>query len=250
MTATINTGTGGTITAGSTATISSGVATFSGLTMTGVAGNSYSLHFSNGTLSVNSSSFTMAFGNATQLVITTQPSSTANSGAALGTQPVVKVEDSGGNVVTSVNSGTASATITSGAGGSIAAGGTSGTFSIGVATFSGLALNGVNGTAYTLTFTGGGFTSAASNTITMSTGAATKLVITTQPSSTATPVRPSAPSPWSRSRTPAATWSPRSTRAPPPRRITSGAAAPSPPAAPRAPSPSAWPPSRAWPSTA
>ena len=115
MTATINSGTGGTITAGSTATISGGVATYSALTMTGVAGNPYSLHFSNGTLSVNSSSFTMAFGNATQLVITTQPSSTANSGAALATQPVVKVEDSAGNVVTSVNSGTASATI-SGAG--------------------------------------------------------------------------------------------------------------------------------------
>ena len=181
MTATINTGTGGAITAGSTATISSGVATFSTLTMTGVAGNSYSLQFSNGTLSVNSSTFTMTFGNATQLVITTEPSSTANSGAALSTQPVVKVEDSAGNVVTSVNSGTAGATI-SGAGGSIAAGGTSGTFSNGVATFSGLALNGANGTVYTLTFTGGGFSSAVSSNITMSTGAATQLVITTEPS--------------------------------------------------------------------
>ena len=184
MTATINTGTGGAITAGSTATISSGVATFSTLTMTGVAGNSYSLHFSNGTLSVNSGSFTMSFGNATKLVIATEPSSTDASGAALATQPVVEVEDSAGNVVTSVNSGTASASIASGTGGSIAAGGTSGTFSSGVATFSGLALNGVNGTVYTLTFTGDGFTSAASSNITVSTGAATKLVITTPPSST------------------------------------------------------------------
>ena len=284
MTATINTGTGGAITAGSTATISNGVATFSNLAMTGVAGNSYSLHFSNGTLSVNSAAFTMTFGNAnklaittqpsttdasgaalatqpvvkvedsagnvvttdsstvtagftsggvsltnptkaaaggvatfsglalnalagtytltfsdgglttavsntitvsagaaTQLAITTQPSTTANSGATLGTQPVVKVEDSGGNVVTSVNTSTASATIASGAGGSIAAGGTSGTFTNGVATFSGLALNGVSGTTYTLTFNGGGFTSVPSNGITVSTGAATQLVITTQP---------------------------------------------------------------------
>ena len=127
----------------------------------------------------------MSTGAATKLVITTQPSTTDASGAALATQPVVKVEDSGGNVVTSVNSGTAGASIASGSGGSIAAGGTSGTFSNGVATFSGLALNGLNGTAYTLTFTGDSFTSAASTSITVSTGAATQLVITTQPSSTA-----------------------------------------------------------------
>ena len=125
MTATINTGTGCAITAGSTATISSGVATFSALTMTGVAGNSYSLHFSNGTCRSTSGSFTMTFGNATKLVIATEPSSTDTGGAALATQPVVEVEDSAGNVVTSVNSGTASASIASGSGGSIAAGGTS-----------------------------------------------------------------------------------------------------------------------------
>ena len=97
-------------------------------------------------------------------------------------------------MVTSVNTGTASATIASGAGGSIAAGGTSGTFANGVATFSGLGLNGVNGTTYTLTFTGGGFTSAASNGITVSTGAATQLVFTTQPAAGASGPR-SRPSP-------------------------------------------------------
>ena len=159
-----------------------GVATFSGLTLNALAGP-YTLTFSDGGLTTAvSNSITVSTGSATQLVVTTQPSSTANSGAALGTQPVVKVEDSGGNVVTSVTSGTASASIASGAGGSIAAGGTSGTFSSGVATFSGLALNGVNGTAYTLTFTGGGFTSVPSSSITVSTGSATKLVVTTQPS--------------------------------------------------------------------
>src|SRR5208283_77230 len=111
------------------------------------------------------------------------PSATDASGAALATQPVVKAEDSGGNVVTSLNSGTATASIASGAGGSIAAGGTSGTFNAGVATFAGLGLNGVNGTTYTLTFTGDGFTSVASTGITVSTGAATQLVFTTQPAS-------------------------------------------------------------------
>ncbi len=166
------------------ATNSSGVATFSNLVIN-TAGTGYTISAGDGSASATSTSFSVTVGAATKLVITTQPSSTANSGAALGTQPVVKVEDSGGNVVTSVNSGTASASIASGSGGSIAAGGTSGTFSNGVATFSGLALNGVNGTAYTLTFAGDTFTSAASNTITMSTGAATQLVVTTQPSGAA-----------------------------------------------------------------
>src|SRR5438270_507215 len=121
----------------------SGVATFSGLALNALAGP-YTLTFSDGGLSTaTSNTITVSTGAATKLVITTQPSATDASGAALAQQPVVKVEDSGGNVVTSVNSGTASATIASGSGGSIAAGGTSGTFASGVATFSGLALNGV-----------------------------------------------------------------------------------------------------------
>ena len=164
----------------------SGVATFSGLALNALAGP-YTLTFSDGGLT------TAVVDHHHRVHRGGHPAGhhhralehRRNSGAALATQPVVKVEDSGGNVVTSVNSGTASASIASGTGGSIAAGGTSGTFSSGVATFSGLALNGVNGTAYTLTFTGGGFTSAASTNITMSTGAATQLVITTEPSSTA-----------------------------------------------------------------
>ena len=185
--ASIASGAGGSIAAGGTSgAFSSGVATFSGLALNGVNGTAYTLTFSgDGFTSAASTSITVSTGSATKLAITTEPSSTDASGAALGTQPVVKVEDSGGNVVTSVNSGSASASIASGAGGSIAAGGTSGAFSSGVATFSDLALNGVNGTAYTLTFSGDGFTSAASTSITVSTGSATKLVITTEPSTTA-----------------------------------------------------------------
>ena len=55
----------------------------------------------------------MSTGAASQLVITTPPSSTDNSGAALAQQPVVKVEDAQGNVVTTA-SGTVTAAITSG----------------------------------------------------------------------------------------------------------------------------------------
>ena len=165
-TVTANFTSGGVSLTNPTKAAASGVATFSGLALNALAGN-YTLTFSDGGLTTAvSSTITVSTGTATQLVITTEPSSTANSGAALATQPVVKVEDSGGNVVTSVNTGSASASIASGSGGSIAAGGTSGTFSSGVATFSALALNGVNGNVYTLTFTGDGFTPAASSNIT------------------------------------------------------------------------------------
>ncbi|MCU1363505.1 MAG: Mucin-22, partial [Acidimicrobiaceae bacterium] len=178
ITATINTGTGGAITAGASVSISGGVATFTTLTMTGVAGNSYTLHFSNGTFSVNSGSFTMTFGAATQLVITTAPSGAA-SGSALTGQPVVKVEDSAGNVVTSAT-GTMTATINSGTGGSITAGATS-TISGGVATYSALTMTGVAGNSYTLHFSNSTF-SVNSGSFTMTFGTATQLVVTIQPS--------------------------------------------------------------------
>ena len=88
---------------------SSGMATFSGCALTGTAGSGYSLNATSSGLSgaTSSPTFSLATGSATQLAITTEPSSTDASGAALATQPVVKVEDSGGNVVTSVNSGSA-----------------------------------------------------------------------------------------------------------------------------------------------
>ncbi len=76
------------------------MATFSGLALNALAGN-YTLTFSDGGLTTAvSNTITVSTGAATKLVVTTQPSSHRASGAALGTQPVVKVEDSGGNVVT------------------------------------------------------------------------------------------------------------------------------------------------------
>ena len=47
-----------------------------------------------------SNTFALATGSATQLVFTTTPGTTSN-GVAFTSQPVVKVEDSGGNVVAS-----------------------------------------------------------------------------------------------------------------------------------------------------
>ena len=222
------------------------MATFSGLALNGMNGTVYTLTFSgDGFTSAASTSITMSTGAATKLVITTQPSTTDASGAALAAQPVVKVEDSGGNVVTS-DSSTVTASFTSG-GGSLT--NPTKAAASGVATFSGLALNALAGT-YTLTFSDGGLTTAVSNTITVSTGAATQLVITTQPSSTANSGAALGTQPVVKVEDSGGNVVPRSARAPPPRRSSRAPAAPSLRAAPRAPSPTAWPPSRPWPSTA
>ena len=203
--ATIASGAGGSIAAGGTSgTFTNGVATFSGLALNGVSGTTYTLTFNGGGFtSVPSNGITVSTGAATQLVITTQPSGAA-SGSALTTQPVVKVEDSGNNVVTSAT-GTMTATINTGTGGAITAGSTA-TISNGVATFSNLAMTGVAGNSYSLHFSNGTL-SVNSAAFTMTFGNANKLAITTQPSTTAPAAPLWPPSPWSRSRTPQATWS-------------------------------------------
>ena len=182
ITATVSSG--GTIVGSGTATASSGVASFGGLGISALAGP-YTLTFtdtSNGSItSVNSSTINVTAGAATHLAITTQPSTGAISGSALGSQPVIKAEDAAGNVDTS-GSGTITATSTNAGSVPISAGSTA-TMTSGVATFSGLTLTGADGATTTLTFAGDSNTSSASNTITMS-GAANKLAITTLPAVT------------------------------------------------------------------
>ena len=166
--------------ANATAVAVAGVATFSGLDLTGSAGT-YTLTFTDGGLTAAvSSTITVSAGGASKLVIVTEPSSAAPSGAALAQQPVLKIEDAGGNIVTT-NTSTVTANITSS---SYTALHNTAVAVAGVATFSALALNAPSG-AYTLTFSDGGLTAAASSTITVSAGVATQLVITTQPSSSA-----------------------------------------------------------------
>ena len=179
VTATLTSGSG-TILNG-TAVAVAGVATFSNLTLNVPAG-SYTLTFTDGALTnAVSTSITIGAGAATSLVITVQPSTTAVSGAALTVQPVVKVADAGGNAIVG-NTSTVTATVTSAAG-TVTNNTAVVSASTGLATFSGLTLNELVG-PYTLTFSDPGLTSAVSTVITVSAGAAAKLVITTQPSIT------------------------------------------------------------------
>ncbi len=166
-----------------TATVSAvnGVATFSGLSIN-KSGTGYTLSATSaGLSSATSSTFTIQAGAATTLAFTTQPSSPNTAGSAFGTQPVVTVQDSNGNTVT-----TSTASITIAIGTNPGSGALSGTATVsavnGIATFSGLSIN-KSGIGYTLSASSAGLTSATSSTFTIQAGAATTLAFTTQPSS-------------------------------------------------------------------
>ena len=174
---TASVGSGATLVGTRTATAVNGVATFDNLGISGTAGTAYTITYSatfgGNALTVATQSVTPTVGAATQISITTQPVG-AIAGALLTNQPVVKVLDSGNNVVTS-----SSASISVSASGGTLGGTTPITASSGVATFTNLTFAGTANTNYTLTFASSGFTSQTSNDFSVGVGAATKLVLTT-----------------------------------------------------------------------
>jgi len=155
------TASGGTLASCAGLTASSGVVTVRNCTFAGKVGTNYTLTAASGSLApATSSTFSPStFGPASQLVFTTQP---ANGGTTLSPQPVVTVEDSGGNTVTS---SPASVTLAIYA----YTGGTEGTLSCatnpvnasaGVATFAGCTITGGTATYYTLEATASGLATA------------------------------------------------------------------------------------------
>ena len=114
---------------------------------------------------------------ASKAMITTHPSGAVN-GEALTTQPVIRVTDASGNTVTSSTVNVV-ASIASGTGGTL-----SGTTTVaavnGVATFTNLVLSGTPG-SFTLRFTPTSLTAATSDSFALSVGAASKVMVTTQP---------------------------------------------------------------------
>src|SRR5205823_1179902 len=129
-----------------------------------------------------SGTITITAGAATQLSITTQPSSSAQSGVAFAQQPVVQLRDASGNAVSQAGV-TVTAAIATG-GGTLGGTLTAATNGSGVASFTNLAITGAAGDR-TLSSSVTGLTAATSATITITAGAATQLSITTQPSTTA-----------------------------------------------------------------
>src|SRR5207253_1796247 len=170
---------GGTLTA---TTTSGGTASFTNLSISGAAGDRTLSFSATGLTPAVSGTITVGAGAATQLTLTTQPSTTAQSGVAFAQQPVVQLRDGAGNAV-SQSGVTVTAVIATGGG---TLGGTlpAVTNGSGVATFTNLSISGTAGDR-TLSFSATGLTPAVSGTITVSAGAATQLTLTTEPSATA-----------------------------------------------------------------
>lgn len=178
ITASLISGTG-TLAGATVTTTAAGTATFSALAITGLAG-SYALRFSaTGLTAVDAGvSTAIGAGAATQLSITAQPAASAQSGFALGTQPVIQLRDGAGNasaqagvvVTASVVSGTVSignATAT--------------TDAAGTATFSGLTLTGA-AAGYTIQFNAPSLSAAtAASPTVLTAGSASRLGVVTEP---------------------------------------------------------------------
>ncbi len=165
-----------------TITLVNGMAAFTGLAYDKAETTSLSFSTNAGSFTAGSTNIVVSPAAASQLVITQQPSSTATAGVAFATQPIVKEEDSFGNIITtdSIHTITAASTGTA-----LLQGPTTLTFSGGVVTFSGLSYNKAETMALSFSTNAGGFTTTSGN-IAVSPAAASQLVVTQQPSSTAT----------------------------------------------------------------
>jgi hypothetical protein len=119
-----------------TATTSAGVAAFSGCTINTAGAYTLTATDTIDTLNATSSSFNVTVGGASQVVFTTQAAN-AVANAPFGTQPVITIEDAGGNTVTTDTNGITMA-ISSGSG---TLSGCAATTTAGVASFSGCTID-------------------------------------------------------------------------------------------------------------
>ena len=160
----------------------SGVATFSGLAFTGTAAN-ITLSFTSRALTpALSGPIAIAAGGATQLVIATQASPSAQAGAAFAAEPVLQIADVSGNPVARAGV-TVLAVIASG-GGTLSGVTSVKTNERGVASFTNLAITGTVGVR-TLRFQSGSLSSIVSAAINITIGSRSQLTFTTAPASSA-----------------------------------------------------------------
>jgi len=186
VTLSINTGpSGATLTCSpNPVTASAGIATFAGSACRLDKVGTYTLLASGpGLSSATSSNFSVAAGPATKLAFTSQPNA-ATTAQAFPIQPVVAVQDAGGNTVTTGAYSTASVTLAIGtnpaAGTLTCTGGLTKNAVSGVATFSGCQINNA-GAGYTLTASASGLTGATSTAFTVSAPAASITLTTSAP---------------------------------------------------------------------
>lgn len=173
---------GGAVTGGTQTTNGSGVATVVSWTLGPATGsNTLTATAAGAGISGNPVTFTATGtpGSPSRIVMATQPSGSAQAGVPLGTQPQVQLQDAGGNN-TSTSGVVITATVGSGPGGASLSNATATTDGNGVATFSGLSIDGSAGD-YTLRFGSGSLTAATSGTVTVSAGPAANLSFGQQP---------------------------------------------------------------------
>ena len=165
-----------------TVTLSSGVATFTGLSYD--KAESMNLGFitnANNVSTASSNSIAVSPAAINQLVINQQPSAAASAGQPFAIQPVIFEEDQFNNLESGDNTTVIAAMLNGGAG--PLQGMTTVTVSGGVARFSNLGDNAAE--TITLKFTTGSLASALSNSIIVSPGPLATLVIHTEPSPSA-----------------------------------------------------------------
>ncbi len=162
---------------GCTSTTTSGVAAFSGCTIsTAGAGDVLTATDNGDAMSTQSTAFGVTVGPAQQLVFSAEPAG-ANGGSIFGTQPTVTIEDAGGNTVTT-DTNAITLALTTGSG---TLSGCTATTTAGVAPFSGCTIN-TSGTGDVLTATDAGDTLTGSSApFAVTVGLPAQLVFTTEP---------------------------------------------------------------------
>jgi hypothetical protein len=156
---------------------SQGVATFADLTLTTASNGNRLVASSPSVSSVTTAGFTVAAAPATQLVLTTSPPASVVAGAPFGL--TAAAEDSFGNVDTGF-AGNVDVAIGQNPAGDVLGGTPAAPIHLGIATFSDLTLDLVS-TGDTLVLTNDRLTGVPTRSINVSPGAATRLVMTTEP---------------------------------------------------------------------
>jgi hypothetical protein len=176
---------GATLSGTTVASAVNGIVTFNNLVLDR-AGSGYTLMAtSSGLSSATSTPFNVTAGTVTGLAITTQPSASAQSGAAFQQQPVVQLRDAEGNPVAQAGTPITAYFASGPAGASLDGTRTVSTGGSGTASFTDLAITGPAGT-YTLLFGSPDISAVVSRGISLGAGAASRVAAASATTQSAT----------------------------------------------------------------
>jgi titin len=152
----IASGTGGTLNGTTTVSIVNGLATFTDLALSGVAGTTYTVAYSGTGVSSVSESLSLTAGAPNRVSILTPAAGFNNGTAFTRAQPILRIQDASGNTITN----STAAVMASVSLGGVLLGTTSQSASSGIVSFTNLGIYGIPGRAYTITFSAPGLTNA------------------------------------------------------------------------------------------